>query len=185
MSCKKTLVAPGPNSHIWRNLISQMPSLLKLGFASRLFRRNFFYFPWSASFYGEPEIAYYHFSRDFFVLFLTFFFSMVSLVLWRARDCLIAYYHFSRDFMFFFLTFLFSMVLSLIWKKVWGRLVLVLICYFPYFLSDPSPIIGNACHSLTNSLTHSLTHSRLVNLIDVTLACEDANSKLVEVCYWC
>ena len=26
----------------------------------------------------------------------------------------------------------------------------------------------------------SLTHCRLVNLIDVTLACEDANSKLVE-----
>ena len=35
--------------------------------------------------------------------------------------------------------------------------------------------------SLTHSLTHSLTNSRLVNLIDVTLACEDANSKLVEV----
>ena len=31
------------------------------------------------------------------------------------------------------------------------------------------------------SLTHSLTHSRLVNLIDVTLACEDAYAKLVEV----
>ena len=31
------------------------------------------------------------------------------------------------------------------------------------------------------SLTHSLTHSCLVNLIDVALACEDANSKLVEV----
>ena len=31
------------------------------------------------------------------------------------------------------------------------------------------------------SLTHSLTHYCLVNLIDVTLACEDANSKLVEV----
>ena len=46
------------------------------------------------------------------------------------------------------------------------------------FLSDPSPIIGNACHLLTHSLTHSLTDSRLVNLIDVTLACEDANSKL-------
>ena len=30
-------------------------------------------------------------------------------------------------------------------------------------------------------MTHSLTHSRLVYLIDVTLACEDANSKLVEV----
>ena len=29
--------------------------------------------------------------------------------------------------------------------------------------------------------TNSLTHSRLVNLIDVTLAFEDANSKLVEV----
>ena len=31
------------------------------------------------------------------------------------------------------------------------------------------------------SLTNSLTHSCLVNLIDVTLASEDANSKLVEV----
>ena len=34
---------------------------------------------------------------------------------------------------------------------------------------------------VTNSLTDSLTHCRLVNLIDVTLACEDGNSKLVEV----
>ena len=37
---------------------------------------------------------------------------------------------------------------------------------------------------VTNSLTdfsYSLTNSCLVNLIDVTLACEDANSKLVEV----
>ena len=31
------------------------------------------------------------------------------------------------------------------------------------------------------SLTHSLTYCRLVNLIDVTLACEDDNSKLVQV----
>ena len=30
-------------------------------------------------------------------------------------------------------------------------------------------------------VTHSLTHSCLVNLIDVTLACENAYSKLVEV----
>ena len=38
------------------------------------------------------------------------------------------------------------------------------------------------CLSLTDdSLTHSLTNSCLVNLIDVTLACEDAYSKLVEV----
>ena len=35
--------------------------------------------------------------------------------------------------------------------------------------------------SLTHSLTNSLTHCCLVNLIDVTLACKDANSKLVEV----
>ena len=34
---------------------------------------------------------------------------------------------------------------------------------------------------VSNSLTHLLTHCRLVNLIDVTLLCEDANSKLVEV----
>ena len=34
---------------------------------------------------------------------------------------------------------------------------------------------------VSNSLTHSLTHSCLVNLIDVTLRCEGANSKLVEV----
>ena len=37
------------------------------------------------------------------------------------------------------------------------------------------------CLSVTHSLTNSLTPSCLVNLIDVTLACEDANSKLVEV----
>ena len=31
------------------------------------------------------------------------------------------------------------------------------------------------------SVTHSLTDSCLVNLIDVTLACEDGNSKFVDV----
>ena len=36
-------------------------------------------------------------------------------------------------------------------------------------------------HSLTDSLTHSLTHSCLVNLIDVTLACEDTIFKLVDI----
>ena len=49
--------------------------------------------------------------------------------------------------------------------------------YIISFLSDPSPIIGYACHSLT----HSLTNSCLVDLIDVTHGCEDANSKLVEL----
>ena len=55
------------------------------------------------------------------------------------------------------------------------------VLYFVFLLSDPSPIIGNACQWLTDSLTHWLTHSCLVNLIDVTMACEDAYSKLVEV----
>ena len=34
---------------------------------------------------------------------------------------------------------------------------------------------------VSDSLIDSLTHSCLVNLIDVSLACEDANSKLVKV----
>ena len=34
---------------------------------------------------------------------------------------------------------------------------------------------------VTNSLTDSLTDCRLINLINVSLACEDGNSKLVEV----
>ena len=34
---------------------------------------------------------------------------------------------------------------------------------------------------VSDSLPNSLPNSRLVNLIDVTLACEDANSKLVDV----
>ena len=45
------------------------------------------------------------------------------------------------------------------------------------FLSDSSPLIA----WLPLSGTHSLTLSCLVDLTDVTLACEDANSKLVEV----
>ena len=44
------------------------------------------------------------------------------------------------------------------------------------FLSDPE-----TDHWLPLSLNHSITLCCLVNLIDVTLACEDANSKLVEV----
>ena len=46
----------------------------------------------------------------------------------------------------------------------------------PRFLSHPSPIIA-----LATLVTRSLTNSCLVNLIDVTLACQDANSKLVDV----
>ena len=38
---------------------------------------------------------------------------------------------------------------------------------------------------VTHWLTNSLTHCRLVNLIDVTLACEDGNSKLVVTVWLC
>ena len=34
---------------------------------------------------------------------------------------------------------------------------------------------------VSNSLTDSLTNCPLVNLINLTLACEDTNSKLVEI----
>ena len=47
--------------------------------------------------------------------------------------------------------------------------------------SKPVFIGPESDHWLCLSLTDSLPHSCLVNLIDVTLACEDANSKLVEV----
>ena len=47
------------------------------------------------------------------------------------------------------------------------------------FLSDPSPIIALAM-LVTKSLT-ALTNSLLFSKLDVTLACEDAYSKLVEV----
>ena len=60
---------------------------------------------------------------------------------------------------------------------VHNTFLLLLNVPFFLFLSDPSPIIVYPCHSLTDSLTDSC----LVNFIDVTLACEDANSKLVEV----
>ena len=50
-----------------------------------------------------------------------------------------------------------------------------------FFLSDPSPIIVNlVTDSLPDWLTHWLTPV-LVNLIDVTLVCEDGNLRLIEV----
>ena len=49
-------------------------------------------------------------------------------------------------------------------------------------MSDIFIFIGpESDHWQCLSLTHSLTHSCLVILIDVTLACEDVYSKLVEV----
>ena len=78
--------------------------------------------------------------------------------------------------------FLLIVVVDKYWKLLFNSFTYIVIPYnvmeiVTLFLSDPSPIIGYACHSLTDSLTHSC----LVNLIDVTLACEDAYSKLVEV----
>ena len=62
-------------------------------------------------------------------------------------------------------------------------IVIVLSWYQLPFLSDPSPIIGNACHSLT----HSLTHSCLVNFIDVTCGFWRCQLKTCWGCYcsWC
>ena len=52
-------------------------------------------------------------------------------------------------------------------------------CFFIYICTV---FIGlESDHWECLSVPHSLTHCRLVNLIDVTLACEDGNSKLVEV----
>ena len=47
--------------------------------------------------------------------------------------------------------------------------------------SFPTVNYRTRVRSLAMLVTHSLTHCRLVNLIDVTLVCEDGNSKLVEV----
>ena len=57
------------------------------------------------------------------------------------------------------------------------------------FLSDQSPIIGcislRICSQWSETdpikITNSLTDSCLVDMIDMTLACEDAYSKLVKV----
>ena len=55
-------------------------------------------------------------------------------------------------------------------------------CLIFFFLSDPSPITDHWLPlSLTDWLADWLINCSLVDLIDVTLACEDDNSKLVEV----
>ena len=57
-------------------------------------------------------------------------------------------------------------------SPIWPFLSIFTFCKFTGPESD---------HCLPLSLTDSLTDSCLVNLIDVTLACEDANSILVDV----
>ena len=52
---------------------------------------------------------------------------------------------------------------------------------YPYYTSRLVFIGPESDHWLCLSLTHSLPNCCLVNLIDVTLACQDAYSKLVEV----
>ena len=80
-----------------------------------------------------------------------------------------------------------------LWDGLFVRDVIVsrcfILCIFPVWVMLLSWVwffIGPEsdhweCLSVTDSLTHWLTHSCLVNLIDVTLACEYDNSKLVEV----
>ena len=51
-----------------------------------------------------------------------------------------------------------------------------ILLYFPLIFIGPE-----SDHWLCLSVTQSLTDCCLVNLIDVTLTCEDANSKFVEV----
>ena len=53
--------------------------------------------------------------------------------------------------------------------------------FFLYILSFYRTRVRSLVMLVSNSLTHWLTDCCLVNLIDVTLACEDANSKLVDV----
>ena len=53
--------------------------------------------------------------------------------------------------------------------------------FVTYFDSKGLFIGPESVHWECLSLTESLTHSCLVNLNDMTLACEDDNSKLVEV----
>ena len=74
----------------------------------------------------------------------------------------------------------------LCWGSSWGGSRAQEVPQADSSISAPPVFIGPEsdhwlCLSLTHSLTHWLTHSCLVNLIDVTLACEDANSKLVDV----
>ena len=73
-----------------------------------------------------------------------------------------------------------------IWFKEWKVSVKMTPAYLLHASFTIGIFIGPEsdhwlCLSVTNWLTNSLTHCCLVNLIDVALACEDANSKLVEV----
>ena len=57
-----------------------------------------------------------------------------------------------------------------------------MLCLYVKWVCFKALFIGpESNHWLCLSLTNSLTDCCLVNLIDVTLACEDGNSKLVEV----
>ena len=54
-------------------------------------------------------------------------------------------------------------------------------CFIWIFYQTQAQSISCACHPLTHWLTNWLNDSRFVNLIELTLACEDDNSKLVKV----
>ena len=62
-----------------------------------------------------------------------------------------------------------------LWRKAWDDYF-----YRTRVLSLFTLVTNSLTDWLTDCLTDSLNHSCLVNLIDVTLACEDANSKRVD-----
>ena len=67
---------------------------------------------------------------------------------------------------------------------VWTRMIWALNCPLLLFFKRTNYYrtrVRSLVMLVSNSLTHSLTNCRLVNLIDVSLVCEDGNSKLVEV----
>ena len=79
-----------------------------------------------------------------------------------------------------FLYFAEATILSLCCKDKYFFLVLQRQLIFiggNCFLSDPRSIISYPCHKQA----HSLPHCCIVDLMDVSLACEDSNSKLVKV----
>ena len=120
------------------------------------------------------------------------------------RQCLVFFSSHSQGhpYVLIFITacrclFLPSSCLCMSWRKIWHQTTqeanIWKLAGMPTFVNSYFNLIAifvgpESDHclllSLTDWLTHlndELTHSCLVNLIDVTLACEDANSKLVDV----
>ena len=77
--------------------------------------------------------------------------------------------------------FLLIVVVDKYWKLLFNSFTYIVIPYNVMEIVTFDYFYRTRVRSLAMLVTHWLTHSCLVNLIDVTLACEDASSKLVEV----